>query len=178
MISSVTTFALLKAIMSICKKYSSMLMILIWFKPNSMILFNEVLLHDFRMDKISIYDLLDVRLVHECLSAVAAQLYECVGLIGCLLNPFWLVSAPYHFIISTSSDIQHCHLGIPKTLMICLDTLSLFCVWFCVLLPRSFWIYQINQPSSLPSPPHPSHPKPTTNIHVLQAFLDFHLIPL
>lgn len=50
-ISSLTTFAF-KAITSICKKYSSKPMLLILFKPNSVILFNEVLLHDFRKDKI------------------------------------------------------------------------------------------------------------------------------
>jgi len=38
---------------------------------NLMILFNEVSLHDFRMDKISTYALLEVSIVNQCLSAVA-----------------------------------------------------------------------------------------------------------
>lgn len=62
-----------------------------------MILFNEVSLHDFRMDKISTYALLEVRIVNECLSTVAKQLYECVTLVGCSLTPFQFVSVPHHF---------------------------------------------------------------------------------
>lgn len=59
-----------------------------------MFLFNEVSLCDFRMDKISSFG---GKGCYECVSAVAKQLYGCIALAGCSLNPFQFISAPHPF---------------------------------------------------------------------------------